>query len=52
LARGSPGWPQPSRLHFAGDYASYKFNGFMEGALSSGAAIARRIGERDRLAAP
>ena len=40
------------RLHFAGDYASYKFTGFMEGALTSGAAIARRLAERDGRAAP
>jgi monoamine oxidase len=35
------------RLHFAGEYTSYAFMGFMEGALSSGAAAARRIAERD-----
>ena len=35
------------RLHFAGEYASYAFMGFMEGALSSGAAVARRIAVKD-----
>lgn len=31
------------RLHFAGEHACYKFVGYMEGALQSGAAVARRI---------
>jgi monoamine oxidase len=35
------------RLHFAGEYCSYAFMGYMEGALSSGAAAARRIATRD-----
>jgi monoamine oxidase len=35
------------RLHFAGEYTSYAFIGFMEGALRSGAAVARRIATRD-----
>jgi len=35
------------RLHFAGEYASYAFMGFMEGALHSGAAVAKRIAEKD-----
>lgn len=35
------------RLHFAGEYASYAFMGYMEGALNSGAAVARRIATRD-----
>ena len=35
------------RLHFAGEYTSYAFIGFMEGALHSGAAVARRIATRD-----
>ena len=35
------------RLHFAGEYTSYAFMGFMEGALHSGAAVARRIAEKD-----
>jgi len=39
------------RLHFAGEYACYKFAGYMEGALNSGVAVARRLAERDGLAA-
>lgn len=35
------------RLHFAGEYSAYAFMGFMEGALHSGAAIAKRIAEKD-----
>ena len=35
------------RLHFAGEYSSYAFMGFMEGALHSGAAVAKRIAEQD-----
>jgi monoamine oxidase len=35
------------RLQFAGEYASYAFPGYMEGALESGAAAARRIAQRD-----
>lgn len=43
-------WPEktpPPRLHFAGEYTSYAFMGFMEGALHSGALVARRIAQRD-----
>jgi monoamine oxidase len=35
------------RLHFAGEYTSYAFMGYMEGALESGAAVAARIAQRD-----
>jgi hypothetical protein len=35
------------RLHFAGEHASYKFVGYMEGALNSGAAVAKRLATRD-----
>jgi monoamine oxidase len=35
------------RLHFAGEYASYAFMGYMEGALNSGAAVAKRIAQTD-----
>jgi monoamine oxidase len=35
------------RLQFAGEYCSYAFMGYMEGALNSGAAAARRIATRD-----
>ncbi|MBA2431961.1 MAG: FAD-dependent oxidoreductase [Chthoniobacterales bacterium] len=35
------------RLHFAGEHASYKFVGYMEGALNSGVSVAKRIATRD-----
>lgn len=35
------------RLHFAGEYTSYAFMGYMEGALESGESVARRIAVRD-----
>ena len=35
------------RLHFAGEHACYKFVGYMEGALNSGVAVAKRIATRD-----
>lgn len=38
------------RLHFAGEYASYAFIGYMEGALESGTAVAARIAQRDGVA--
>lgn len=38
------------RLHFAGEHACYKFAGYMEGALQSGIAIARRLAVRDGVA--
>jgi monoamine oxidase len=38
------------RLQFAGEYTSYAFMGYMEGALESGAAAARRIAEKDGVA--
>jgi monoamine oxidase len=37
------------RLHFAGEHACYKFAGYMEGALTSGIAIAHRLALRDGL---
>jgi monoamine oxidase len=37
------------RLHFAGEHTCYKFVGYMEGALNSGATIAKRIATRDRV---
>jgi monoamine oxidase len=40
------------RLHFAGEYASYAFIGYMEGALGSGAAVARRLATRDGASKP
>ncbi len=39
------------RLHFAGEHACYKFVGYMEGALNSGVAVAKRIAKRDSSAA-
>ena len=35
------------RLHFAGEYTCYAFIGYMEGALSSGVAAAKRIAIQD-----
>ncbi len=35
------------RLHFAGEHVCYKFVGYMEGALNSGATVARRLAVRD-----
>jgi monoamine oxidase len=37
------------RLHFAGEHTCYKFVGYMEGALSSGARIAKKLAVRDGL---
>jgi monoamine oxidase len=38
------------RLHFAGEHTCYKFAGYMEGALTSGVGIARRLAIRDGVA--
>ena len=35
------------KIHFAGEHTCYKFIGYMEGALSSGVLVARRLAERD-----
>lgn len=35
------------RLHFAGEHVCYKFVGYMEGGLNSGATVARRLAARD-----
>jgi monoamine oxidase len=35
------------RLHFAGEHCCYQFVGYMEGALHSGASLAKRITQRD-----
>lgn len=35
------------RLHFAGEHTCYKFVGYMEGALNSGASLAKRLAIRD-----
>jgi monoamine oxidase len=37
------------RLHFAGEHTSFAFQGYMEGGLNSGAAVAKRIAERDQV---
>ena len=39
------------RLHFSGEHTSHAFVGYMEGALSSGVALARRLAVRDGTAA-
>jgi monoamine oxidase len=39
--------PHGKRIHFAGEHACYKFVGYMEGALCSGAVVAKRIAQRD-----
>lgn len=38
------------RLHFAGEHCCYGFVGFMEGALQSGLAVAKRLAARDGVA--
>lgn len=35
------------RLHFAGEHTCYRFVGYMEGALYSGAQLAKRLAKRD-----
>jgi len=47
LAKGVRG-----RLHFAGEHCCFAFLGWMEGALSSGVRLARRLAERDGLVTP
>jgi monoamine oxidase len=41
-----------NHLHFAGEHCSYKFVGYMEGALNSGATVAKRLAMRDGLYKP
>ncbi len=38
-----------NRLHFAGEHTNYAFVGYMEGALGSGIAVAKRLAQRDGL---
>jgi monoamine oxidase len=38
------------KLHFAGEHTSCKFVGYMEGALGSGAELAKRLATRDGVA--
>lgn len=40
------------RLHLAGEHCCPKFVGYMEGALQSGARVARRIAEREGVVTP
>lgn len=40
------------RMHFAGEHTCYAFVGYMEGALNSGASLAKRLAVRDGLAKP
>jgi len=48
IVQQGPTWRKGlGRLHFAGEYTSYAFPGYMEGALSTGIALARRLAERD-----
>lgn len=42
-------WPE-GRMRFAGEYTSYAFMGYMEGALHTGALVARAMAERDGVA--
>ena len=37
-------------MHFAGEHTCYAFVGYMEGALNSGASLARRLAQRDGVA--
>lgn len=37
------------KIHFAGEHTCYKFVGYMEGGLYSGAAVAQRLATRDGL---
>ncbi len=47
MAQGPTLYEGLGRLHFAGEYTSYAFMGYMEGALNSGAAVAKRIAVKD-----
>jgi len=40
------------RLHFAGEHTCYKFVGYMEGGLNSGASVARKLAMRDGVLKP
>jgi monoamine oxidase len=46
-AQGPTLYDGVGRLHFSGEYTSYAFMGYMEGALNSGAAVAKRIATTD-----
>lgn len=47
MARGTMDIDAKPRLHFAGEHACYKFVGYMEGGLNSGARVAKRLAARD-----
>jgi monoamine oxidase len=47
LAKGAMEQNGAARLHFAGEHCCPKFVGYMEGALHSGVAVARRLAARD-----
>jgi monoamine oxidase len=42
-------WKGVGNIHFAGEHCSYQFVGYMEGALSSGVMLAKRLAARDGL---
>lgn len=37
------------RLHFSGEHTSFAFQGYMEGGLHSGASVAKRLAQRDKV---
>jgi len=45
-------WKGIGPIHFAGEHCSYQFVGYMEGGLSSGVLLARRLAMRDGLIKP
>lgn len=47
MAQGPTLFDGIGRLRFAGEYTSYAFMGYMEGALNSGARVARQIAGKD-----
>ena len=47
VAQGPTLYDGIGRLHFAGEYCAYAFMGYMEGALHTGAAVAKRIAVKD-----
>jgi monoamine oxidase len=45
ISQGKTLYEGLGRLHFAGEYTCYQFIGYMEGALNSGAGVARRLAQ-------
>lgn len=41
-----------NKIHFCGEHTCYAFVGYMEGGLTSGTSLARRIAKRDGLSVP